>query len=238
MSLRKQAFFLNKERQNMIYILEDDASIKTMLSYAIQKEDETKGFEKPSLFWKALKEEACDLIILDLMLPEEDGLTILKKLKQDPNWEDIPVLILSAKDSEVDKAIGLDHGADDYLAKPFGIMELLSRIKAIKRRYEKTKKKQSFKQIGPVVFDAEKHQVKVDNDPIELSYKEFNLLRVLIEAQGAVVKREDLLEQVWGPYYEESRTLDVHIRKLRKKLGNAGTLIKTVKNVGYQMSDE
>lgn len=217
----------------MIYILEDDESIRTMLSYALMKEEESKGFEYPSAFWKAMNRQAPQLIILDLMLPEEDGLSILKKLKANPRWEDIPVLILSAKDSEVDKAIGLDLGADDYLAKPFGIMELTSRIKAIRRRYEKTKKKGSLLRCGTIELNEEKHEVTKDGINIELSYKEYNLLKVLMEANGCVVKREELLEKVWGPFYEESRTLDVHIRKLRQKLDLSKEQIRTVKNVGY-----
>lgn len=217
----------------MIYILEDDESIRTMLSYALMKEEESKGFEYPSAFWKAMNQQAPQLIILDLMLPEEDGLSILKKLKANPRWEDIPVLILSAKDSEVDKAIGLDLGADDYLAKPFGIMELTSRIKAIRRRYEKTKKKGSLLRCGTIELNEEKHEVTKDGINIELSYKEYNLLKVLMEANGCVVKREELLEKVWGPFYEESRTLDVHIRKLRQKLDLSKEQIRTVKNVGY-----
>lgn len=180
-----------------------------------------------------MNQQAPQLIILDLMLPEEDGLSILKKLKANPRWEDIPVLILSAKDSEVDKAIGLDLGADDYLAKPFGIMELTSRIKAIRRRYEKTKKKGSLLRCGTIELNEEKHEVTKDGINIELSYKEYNLLKVLMEANGCVVKREELLEKVWGPFYEESRTLDVHIRKLRQKLDLSKEQIRTVKNVGY-----
>lgn len=217
----------------MIYILEDDEPIRTMLMYALMKEEENKGFECPSAFWKAMEEKAPQLIILDLMLPEEDGLSVLKKLKASPAWEDIPVLILSAKDSEVDKAIGLDLGADDYLAKPFGIMELASRVKAIRRRYEKTKKKETILRCRTIELNETKHEVTKDNEPVELSYKEYNLLKVLLESKGEVVKRDELLEKVWGPYYEESRTLDVHIRKLRQKLHLENDEIRTVKNVGY-----
>ncbi|EOS61957.1 hypothetical protein C815_00280 [Firmicutes bacterium M10-2] len=221
----------------MIYILEDDESIRTMLSYALMKEEESEGFEYPSDFWKAMNRQTPQLIILDLMLPEEDGLSILKKLKANPRWEDIPVLILSAKDSEVDKAIGLDLGADDYLAKPFGIMELTSRIKAIRRRYEKTKKKGLLLRCGTIELNEEKHEVTKEGMSVELSYKEYNLLKVLMEANGCVVKREELLEKVWGPFYEESRTLDVHIRKLRQKLDLSKEQIRTVKNVGYCLEE-
>lgn len=148
----------------MIYILEDDEPIRTMLMYALMKDEENKGFECPSAFWKAMEEKAPQLIILDLMLPEEDGLSVLKKLKASPAWEDIPVLILSAKDSEVDKAIGLDLGADDYLAKPFGIMELASRVKAIRRRYEKTKKKETILRCRTIELNETKHEVTKDNE--------------------------------------------------------------------------
>lgn len=221
----------------MIYILEDDESIRTMLSYALLKEDESQGFERPGAFWQAMEEEIPQIIVLDLMLPEEDGLSILKKLKASEAWEDIPVLILSAKDSEVDKAIGLDLGADDYLAKPFGIIELTSRVKAIKRRYEKTKKKDRILKRGTIELNESKHEVTKDGASVELSYKEYNLLKVLLEADGCVVKREELLEKVWGPFYEESRTLDVHIRKLRQKLDLSKDEIRTIKNVGYCLAE-
>ena len=174
------------------------------------------------------------LILLDIMLPEEDGLSVLKKLQSNKKYENIPVIMITAKNSEFDKATGLDLGADDYIAKPFGMVEFVSRVRAVLRRYEKTKNKNSIFEIGKLYVDFEKHIIKVSGEAIELSYKEYKLLSVLLEADGKVVTRDELLQKVWGEFYEESRTLDVHIRKLRVKLKVAGNYIKTVKNIGYQ----
>ena len=168
------------------------------------------------------------------MLPEEDGLSILIKLRANHETEQIPVIMLTAKDSEFDKVTGLDMGADDYIAKPFGTMELISRVRAVIRRYDKTKSKKVF-QIGELYVEPAKHFISVSGQEIALSYKEYLLLIVLLEAEGNVVDRNTLLTRVWGEYYTESRTLDVHIRKLRVKLGNAGSLIQTVKGIGYKI---
>lgn len=219
----------------MIYFVEDDADIRKLVCYALQKEGyNVCGFELPSDFWKELKKETPQLILLDIMLPEEDGLSILSKLKEDENLQNIPIIMITAKGSEFDKVTGLDMGADDYISKPFGITEMISRVRAVMRRYEKTNPDKEY-HIGDLYVNPKKHIVKVLSEEINLSFKEYSLLMVLLEANGDVVSRDTLLNRVWGEYYDESRTLDVHIRKLRVKLGRAGELIKTVKNVGYKL---
>lgn len=219
----------------MIFFLEDDDNIRKLVCYALNKEGyNIEGFDKPSLFWKKIDDEMPQLILLDIMLPEEDGLTVLNKLQNNKKYNDIPVIMITAKNSEFDTATGLDLGADDYIAKPFGMVEFVSRVRAVLRRYEKTKSKNSIYETGKLYVDFEKHIIKVSDESIELSYKEYKLLSVLLEADGKVVSRDELLQKVWGEYYDESRTLDVHIRKLRVKLKDAGSYIKTVKNIGYQ----
>lgn len=219
----------------MIYFVEDDANIRKLVCYALEKEGfEAVGFALPSEFWKALKDCSADLILLDIMLPEEDGLSILKKLQSDIRYKNIPVIIITARDSEFDKVTGLDTGADDYIAKPFGMTELISRVRAVLRRYSKTNKAAEYR-IGNLYVNQGKHIVKVSGEEINLSFKEYSLLTVLLEASGNVVPREVLLNRVWDEFYGESRTLDVHIRKLRVKLKEAGNLIQTVKNIGYKL---
>lgn len=217
----------------MIFFLEDDDNIRKLVCYALNKEGyDVEDFSKPSAFWKTLNEKMPQLILLDIMLPEEDGLTVLQKLQNNKQFKDIPVIMITAKNSEFDKATGLDLGADDYISKPFGMVEFVSRVRAVLRRYEKTKN--NVYSIGSLFADFEKHIIKVDGEKVELSYKEYKLLSVLLEATGKVVSRDELLQKVWGEFYEESRTLDVHIRKLRVKLKEAGLYIKTVKHIGYQ----
>lgn len=220
----------------MIYLVEDDANIRKLVCYALAKEGfEVEGFEHPNNFWVALSTKTPSLILLDIMLPGEDGLSILGKLRSSDAHKNIPVIMLTARDSEYDKVTGLDAGADDYVAKPFGMTELLSRIRAVLRRYEKTTPKIQEYKIDNLYVNPEKHIVAVDGSEVALSFKEYSLLLMLLEAEGKVVPRDTLLTQVWGDFYEESRTLDVHIRKLRVKLGAAGELIHTVKNVGYKI---
>lgn len=221
----------------MIYLVEDDENIRKLVCYALKKEGyEAKGFEKPSDFWNDIKNEIPKLILLDIMLPEEDGYSVLTKLQEDFKYKNIPVIVLSAKGSEFDKVTGLDMGADDYISKPFGMTELVSRVRAVLRRYEKTKEHIEY-ELGDLYVNPEKHIIKVCGEDIELSFKEYSLLLSLLEAKGNVVTREALLNRVWGEFYEESRTLDVHIRKLRVKLKSAGNLIKTIKNIGYKLED-
>lgn len=220
----------------MIFFLEDDDNIRKLVCYALTKEGyDIEGFERPSLFWKRMDDEIPQLILLDIMLPEEDGLSVLQKLQNNKQYDSIPVIMITAKNSEFDRATGLDLGADDYISKPFGMVEFVSRVRAVLRRYEKTKYKCSVYEIGNLYVDFEKHIIKVSGEDIELSYKEYKLLSVLLEAEGKVTARDELLQRVWGEYYGESRTLDVHIRKLRVKLKAAGVYIKTVKNIGYQL---
>ena len=222
----------------MIYFVEDDANIRKLVCYALEKEGyAVKGCSLPSEFWQEIKSEKPNLILLDIMLPEEDGLSILGKLQKDSDTSNIPVIMITTKGSEFDKVTGLDMGADDYIAKPFGITELTSRVRAVLRRYEKTNKTKEYK-IGDLYVNPEKHIIKVSEKDITLSFKEYSLLMVLLEAEGNVVSRDTLLARVWGEYYDESRTLDVHIRKLRVKLGPAGSLIHTVKNIGYKLGGD
>ena len=221
----------------MIYFLEDDASIQKLVCYALAKEGyEIKGLSLPSEFWKEMQVKIPELILLDIMLPEEDGLSILKKLQDDKKHREIPVIMITAKGSEFDKVTGLDMGADDYIAKPFGMTELVSRVNAVLRRYRKTQTHGDGEYaIGDLYVNPEKHIIKLNGEDLVLSFKEYSLLILLLEADGKVVSREELLTKIWGEYYEESRTLDVHIRKLRVKLENSNVKIETVKNIGYKI---
>ena len=219
----------------MIYFVEDDANIRKLVCYALTKEGyEVEGFELPGNFWDAIGKAIPELILLDIMLPEENGLEILRKLQAGERYKNIPVIMVTAKGSEFDKVTGLDMGADDYISKPFGMTELISRVRAVLRRYEKTSQKSEYR-IGELYVNPQKHIIEVSGKEITLSYKEYSLLLELLEANGNVVTRDVLLSKVWGEFYDESRTLDVHIRKLRVKLESAGELIQTVKNIGYKL---
>ena len=222
----------------MIYLLEDDDNIRKLVCYALSKEGfKVQGYASPKEFWQGINAELPELILLDIMLPEEDGLSILNKLKNNAKTEPVPVVMLTAKGSEFDKVTGLDMGADDYIAKPFGTMELISRVRAVLRRFEKTNRGRIY-EIGELYVDPAKHIITVSGEAVSLSYKEYLLLMVLLEAGGNVVERDRLLTSVWGEYYTESRTLDVHIRKLRVKLGDAGKLIQTIKGIGYKLGED
>lgn len=222
----------------MIDLVEDDDNIRKLVCYALSKEGfEVQGYASPKEFWQGMDVKLPELILLDIMLPEEDGLSILKKLKSHARTEQIPVIMLTAKGSEFDKVTGLDMGADDYVAKPFGTMELISRVRAVRRRFEKTQDQKVY-ELGELYVEPAKHIITVSGKAVSLSYKEYLLLMVLLEAEGNVVERDRLLASVWGEYYTESRTLDVHIRKLRVKLGNAGKMIQTVKGIGYKLGGE
>lgn len=219
-----------------IYLVEDDDNIRKLVCYALSKEGYAiGGFAVPSEFWKEYGKKVPDLVILDIMLPEEDGLSILKKIRAADG--DVPIIMLTAMGSEFDKVTGLDMGADDYISKPFGMTELVSRVRAVLRRSGRKKSDTKEYRIGGLHVDARRHTVQVEGKEISLSYKEFCLLLALLEAEGGAVRREELLYKVWGEYYGESRTLDVHIRKLRVKLGSAGDLIQTVKNIGYKIEE-
>lgn len=222
----------------MIYLLEDDATIQNFVLYTLQNTGfEAEGFERPSDFWKKLDEMIPDLLLLDIMLPEEDGIEILKKLRADKRTKKLPIILLTAKSTEYDKVIGLDSGADDYVAKPFSMMELMSRIKALLRRSEMTIEKEDSFKIGPLYVSLSKHVVKVNGEEVTtLTYKEFELLSLLLQNQETVFSRDQILQSIWGYDFDgESRTVDVHVRTLRQKLGDAGSLIETVRGFGYKL---
>ena len=224
----------------MIYLLEDDASIQNFVLYALQNTGfEAEGFERPSDFWKRLDEKIPDLLLLDIMLPEEDGIEILKKLRADKRTRKMPIIMLTARSTEYDKVIGLDSGADDYVAKPFSMMELVSRIKALIRRSEMTIEKEDSFHIGPLYVSLSKHVVKVNGEEVTtLTYKEFELLSLLLQNQETVFSRDRILQSIWGYDFDgESRTVDVHVRTLRQKLGDAGGLIETVRGFGYKLGN-
>lgn len=219
----------------MIYCVEDDNSIRDLMVYTLRASGfEARGFENDSCFWDAMKQQLPELVVLDVMLPGEDGLTILNKLRSSPVTADIPVIMATAKGSEYDTVVGLDAGADDYLVKPFGMMEMVSRIKAVLRRAGS--KQPVLLTCGTITLDEEKHTVNVDDRPVSLTLKEYELLKLFMENPGIVYTRDSILTKVWGMDYEgETRTVDVHIGTLRTKLSNAGNLIKTVRGVGYKL---
>lgn len=220
----------------MVYILEDDDNIRKLINYSLKSQGfEVQDFALPSAFWTALQTTNPDLLLLDIMLPEEDGISILKKLRSNPKTSTIPVIMLTAKDSEYDVVTGLDSGADDYVTKPFGMMALVSRIKAVLRRYEKTDSHKELIQAGELKIDENQHTVFIHNRQLFLTVKEFDLLVLLIKNRGNVLTREMLLEHIWDISADiESRTVDVHIRTLRQKLGDAGNAIETIRGVGYK----
>ena len=219
----------------MIYLLEDDDSIRDFVIYTLVSQGmEARGFDRPSAFWAGMEESVPSLVLLDIMLPEEDGMSVLKKLRESPRTRKLPVIMLTAKSTEYDKVLGLDSGADDYIAKPFGMMELLSRIKAVLRRAERQRHRDAIT-WGDVSISPSSHTVKVSGQKVELTLKEFNLLLYLMENEGIVLDRDSILNTVWGYSFDgENRTVDVHIRHLREKLGDEGQRIETVKGVGYR----
>lgn len=222
----------------MIYCVEDDEGIRELIAYAIKSSGlEVCEFSNGTEFEEALKKQIPDLALLDIMLPDKDGIEILKELRNNENTKYLPVIILTAKNSELDKVKGLNLGADDYITKPFSVLELISRIKAVLRRSERFESKEnSYKGIK---IDSVSRMVYVDGEEVQLTYKEFELLNCLMENKGAVVNREFLLKTIWGYHFEgETRTLDVHIGSLRHKLGEKGSYIETVRNVGYRLVRE
>lgn len=225
----------------MIYLVEDDRGIRELVVYTLDSVGlAARGFERSSEFWNAMKEELPALILLDIMLPEEDGLSILKKLRNAPDTKKIPIAMLTARDTEFDRVVGLDAGADDYIVKPFGMMELVARIHSLLRRAEMSVSDPLADSItiGKLSIDRERHVVKVSGNDISLTYKEFELLWLLCANRGIVYDRDTLLNKIWGySFTGESRTVDVHIRSLRHKLGECGTLIQTVHGVGYKVPE-
>lgn len=219
----------------MIYLVEDDESIRELVIYTLKSQGfGAKGFERPSLFWRALEKEQPALLLLDVMLPEEDGISILKKLRVRPDTRKLPIIMLTAKSSEYDTVVGLDSGADDYIPKPFRMMELISRIRALLRRTEDDGAEEY--QIGNLYVCPARHIATVDKQNVNLTLKEYEVLCLLLKNSGTVLSRTQLLNQVWGYEFDgESRTVDVHIRTLRQKLGTAGELVETVRGVGYKI---
>ena len=220
----------------MIYCVEDDNSIRELVVYTLNSTGyQGRGFSNAEEFWEGIKEKLPELIILDIMLPGEDGISILKKLKSSPVTENIPVMMATAKDSEYDKVTGLDLGADDYLAKPFGMMEMVSRVKAVLRRANPNTQK-TIVSAGNISIDKSKHKVTVADREIMLTLKEYDLLILLVENPERVFTRDQLLANVWqSDTFVETRTVDVHIGTLRTKLGKEGDVIKTVRGVGYRL---
>lgn len=224
----------------MIYLLEDDSSIRELVTYTLGSVGlEATGFETPADFWKAMAKQRPSLILLDIMLPDEDGLHILKRLRAGAETADLPVMMLTAKSSEYDRVVGLDSGADDYMPKPFGMMELVSRVRALLRRAAKPAAEDKLFTAGSLAVDVKRRAVTVDGEPVILTYKEFELLCYLLENRGVVLSRDQILTKIWDYNYSgETRTVDVHIRTLRQKLGDAGALIETVRGVGYRLAQD
>ena len=220
----------------VVYIVEDDRNIREIEMFSLKNSGYTiEEFEYGKDFFRRLSVRKPDLVLLDIMLPDMDGLEILKKIRRTPETKKLPVILVTAKTSEIDKVRGLDLGADDYLTKPFGVMELISRVKALLRRTAEDDA-ESMLTYGDIEMNLEKRTVKVSNIQVELTYKEFELLKLLMQNAGIVLKRELIMDRIWGVDFEgESRTLDMHIKTLRHKLGDSGSNIKTIRNVGYRI---
>lgn len=222
----------------MIYLLEDDDSIRKLVVYGLQSQGyEAQGFALPSEFWRAMDAQLPELLLLDIMLPEEDGLSILRKLRAAAPTRKLPVIILTAKNTEYDRVVGLDGGADDFISKPFGMMELLARVRALLRRTGTTPAGEHT--VGELYVCRDKHIVRVSGQDVPLTNKEFSLLCLLLEHSGAALTRDRIMDSVWGSGFDgENRTVDVHVRTLRTKLGAAGAYIETVRGVGYRFTPE
>lgn len=222
-----------------IYCVEDDENIRELIVYALKNSGfDVKGFEDSKGLYLGIDESLPDLILLDIMLPGEDGLSILKNLRSKASTESIPIIMITAKTSEYDKVMGLDMGADDYIVKPFGIMELISRVKALLRRVNKNTPIRNIISLKDITLNYDKRLVTVDGSIIQLTYKEFELLYYLLKNQNIVLTRENILNEIWGYDFEgETRTVDVHIGTLRQKLGQSGSLIQTIRNVGYKIGE-
>ena len=223
----------------MIYLIEDDNNIRELVIYTLNSTGfEVKGFERPSELYSSLEEKLPELILLDIMLPEEDGLCILKKLKSSSKYKNIPIIMLTAKGTEIDKVKGFEAGADDYIAKPFGMMELVARVKA---RLRSTGRESALSEytVGELYVCPKKHIVTVKDQSVTLTLKEFEMLCMLLENRNVVLTRDQILNKIWGYSFDgESRTVDVHIRTLRQKLGEAGDVIETVRGIGYKISGD
>lgn len=222
-----------------IFLVEDDEDIRELAVYALQSAGfSVYGFEDSTSFFKKLPELLPDAVILDIMLPDEDGICILKRLRSAETYKDLPVIFLTAKDSELDRVKGLDLGADDYVVKPFSVMELISRLKAVLRRSGKSIKQPKLLEYNGIYLDTDKHIVKVEGNDIKLTLKEFELLHYLLLNSAIVLSRDKIISKLWGYEYEsESRTVDMHIKSLRRKLGAKGEQIKTIRGIGYKLGE-
>ena len=222
----------------MIWCVEDDASIRDIEIYALRATGmEARGFEDGTSFWEALQQEKPTLVILDVMLPGIDGVELLRRMRENPEMESIPVVMATARDSEIDKIQGLDLGADYYLTKPFGVMELVSCVKAVLRRCEPRQTERLLRSDG-LTMNLDQHKVTVDGKNVALTYKEFEILRLFLQNPGIAFTRDQLFDKVWGQdFYGETRTIDTHILTLRQKLGPYGGMIQTVRNVGYRLEE-
>ncbi|MGI6071032.1 MAG: response regulator transcription factor [Blautia sp.] len=220
----------------MIYCVEDERNIRELIVYTLESSGfAAKGFENGEALYESLRQETPQLILLDIMLPGEDGMSILKRLKSDLQTGEIPVILVTAKGAEYDKVLGLDMGADDYIVKPFGMMELVARVKALLRRSQKSKDTQDYV-LGDLRMQVDRHVVTVQGEAVSLTFKEFELLKYMLENPGIVLSRDQILARIWGyEFAGETRTVDVHIRTLRKKLGPCQDLIETIRGVGYRM---
>lgn len=223
-----------------IYCVEDDENIRELVGYALRSQQfDVQTFSDGEEFWEGLQKKPPSLVILDIMLPGESGMDILKKLRNRTEYKELPVIMLTAKTSEYDVVRGLDTGADDYICKPFGIVELISRIRAVLRRSAAADTPKQVYTYQNVKLDTERHEVRVDGQPCRLTVKEFELLHYLLVNVDIVVQREQIMEAVWGfTYAGESRTIDMHIKSLRQKLGSGGSIIKTVRGIGYRIGDD
>ena len=222
----------------MIHVVEDDAGVRELELYALRTAGyEASGFGEPAEFRRALQEELPELVILDMMLPGEDGMSLLRSIRHDARTRRLPVILVTARDAEMDKVNGLDAGADDYLTKPFGVMELLARVRALLRRSGEDRAEDTLTH-GPITLDRLRHRVTAGGTEVVLTHMEFELLAFLMTHHGQALTREVLLDDVWGMAYAgDTRTVDVHIRTLRQKLGESGSLIATVRGVGYRLED-
>ncbi len=223
----------------MIHVVEDDAGVRELELYALRQAGfEAEGFAEPAAFRQALRTTIPQLVLLDVMLPEEDGISLLRYIRKEAHLHKVPVILVTARDAEVDKVRGLDEGADDYLTKPFGVMELLARVRALLRRTTDVATEETISLDG-IVLDRARHQVFADGTPVILTNMEFQLLDYFLNHVGVVITREKLLDRVWGTVYAgDTRTVDVHIRSLRQKLGSSGSHIITVRGLGYKMEDD
>lgn len=223
----------------MIYLLEDDESIRKLVTYTLERSGfRAEGFQRPGEFWAAMERTAPELVLLDIMLPEESGMDVLRKLRAAREWRRLPVIMLTARNSEYDRVVGLDAGADDYISKPFGMMEMVARVRALLRRTEEQETAPVYR-AGTLEVFPDRHTAAVGGREISLTHKEFSLLCLLLENAGTVLTRDVIMDRVWGSDFDgENRTVDVHIRTLRSKLGPAGRRIATVRGVGYKMEDK